>query len=236
MANICSPRSGGGGGGGSSGPPPGCVIPASVQCQDYKLSGQRWSGNPVVVGYYFDNSVVPSYLNNAQGLAGIFKAIDDAFAEWEKYTPGIDFVRKGVCNGCAHNINDGKNGIGFTEFPPNDALGKTYRRPSIGNLQDVDTLLDLDPSTASLQFDWTIGLPNPCVQLYDVQNVLTHEFGHWLRLLDLYKNYDKKLTMYGDLSTDICLTLRRDLAAGDKLGIKAIYGNKTIDEFLLIDL
>jgi len=32
---------------------------------------------------------------------------------------------------------------------------------------------------------------------YDLQNIATHEFGHWVGLDDLYDDSDKDLTMYG---------------------------------------
>ena len=34
-------------------------------------------------------------------------------------------------------------------------------------------------------------------QAYDVQNIATHEFGHWVGLEDLYDEADGDLTMYG---------------------------------------
>ena len=56
----------------------------------------------------------------------------------------------------------------------------------------------------------------------DVQNIMTHEFGHWCGLADLYNDVDYWLTMYGYAGYGE--TYKRDLGLGDILGLKAVYG------------
>lgn len=56
---------------------------------------------------------------------------------------------------------------------------------------------------------------------YDVENVATHEFGHWLVLNDLYGGGDTEKTMYGYVSTGE--TKKRTLTTDDINGINAIY-------------
>jgi hypothetical protein len=56
---------------------------------------------------------------------------------------------------------------------------------------------------------------------YDVQNVTTHELGHWLTLLDLYGGGDTEKTMYGYVSTGE--TKKRTLETDDLNGINYIY-------------
>lgn len=56
---------------------------------------------------------------------------------------------------------------------------------------------------------------------YDVQNVTTHELGHWLSLSDLYGGSDTEKTMYGYVSTGE--TKKRSLDTDDLNGINAIY-------------
>ncbi len=57
---------------------------------------------------------------------------------------------------------------------------------------------------------------------YDVQNIATHEFGHWLQLNDLYSSTDYYKTMYGHAKTGE--TYKRTLHSDDIAGIKYIYG------------
>jgi len=56
----------------------------------------------------------------------------------------------------------------------------------------------------------------------DTQNILTHEFGHWAGLNDLYKNADYWLTMYG--YSNYGITYQRTLGSGDINGLQAFYG------------
>jgi hypothetical protein len=55
----------------------------------------------------------------------------------------------------------------------------------------------------------------------DVQNIATHELGHWLLLLDLYGGPDSDKTMYGYGAT--CETKKRTLHSDDIAGICWIY-------------
>jgi len=54
-----------------------------------------------------------------------------------------------------------------------------------------------------------------------VRNVATHEFGHWLKLLDLDGIFDTQKTMY--YQTNLGETKKRSLESDDISGIKAIY-------------
>jgi len=51
---------------------------------------------------------------------------------------------------------------------------------------------------------------------------MTHEFGHWCGLADLYNDVDYWLTMYG--YGDYGLTYARTLGLGDINGLHAVYG------------
>jgi len=56
---------------------------------------------------------------------------------------------------------------------------------------------------------------------YDIQNIMTHEAGHWIMLSDLYNNKDSALTMYGYGSKG---ELKKDtLGYGDELGVERVY-------------
>jgi len=56
----------------------------------------------------------------------------------------------------------------------------------------------------------------------DIQNIVTHEFGHWAGLADLYDKVDYWLTMYG--YSDYGETYKRTLGLGDINGLEAWYG------------
>ena len=71
----------------------------------------------------------------------------------------------------------------------------------------------------NLYYRWFIG-SDP--RGFDAQNVLTHEFGHWISLGDLYRPKWSELTMYGYISYGE--TKKRTLEKSDKDGILAVYG------------
>ena len=56
---------------------------------------------------------------------------------------------------------------------------------------------------------------------YDLQSIATHEFGHWLRLMDLYNSGDTEKTMYGRISFG--QTNKRSLDQDDIDGITYLY-------------
>jgi hypothetical protein len=56
----------------------------------------------------------------------------------------------------------------------------------------------------------------------DVQSIMTHEFGHWCGLKDLYDNAYYWLTMYA--YADYGQTWRRSLGIGDINGLRRVYG------------
>lgn len=56
----------------------------------------------------------------------------------------------------------------------------------------------------------------------DVRDIMTHEFGHWCGLDDLYDDKDYWLTMYG--FANYGETYKQSLGLGDILGLQAVYG------------
>jgi len=58
---------------------------------------------------------------------------------------------------------------------------------------------------------------------FDVQNVATHEFGHWLKLVDqYYLGIDEDKTLYGVVTQGE--TKKRSLFNTDKMGARYMYG------------
>ncbi|MEM3629581.1 MAG: hypothetical protein QXE06_09485 [Candidatus Bathyarchaeia archaeon] len=81
-----------------------------------------------------------------------------------------------------------------------------------------DTILETDTRLNTL-YKWS--LTGEAGKM-DVQNIMTHEFGHWCGLDDLYNDKDYWLTMYGYASYGE--TYKRTLGLGDILGLQTVYG------------
>jgi len=87
----------------------------------------------------------------------------------------------------------------------------TYRVWSGDTISDMDTVLNT-------YYQWSTS--GEAGKL-DVQNVVTHELGHWLTLLDVSGAYDTEKTMY--YLTDYGETKKRTLHIDDIDGINYIY-------------
>jgi hypothetical protein len=91
------------------------------------------------------------------------------------------------------------------------ALAITTTTSSGSTVTDSDT-------NFNLYYSWSTSGDGCC---YDVQNVATHELGHWLVLNDLYGGGDTEKTMYYSASAGE--TKKRTLDADDTNGINYIY-------------
>lgn len=120
---------------------------------------------------------------------------------------------------------DGFNDIGFYNNGDSGIIAETkiIYNPSTLNISETDTTLNVYHGFT------TVGAAG----MYDVQNTMTHEFGHWLFLKDIHSIYSSPSwcedPIYNGEST-MCVNLwaeetrNRTLEIDDKNGIKAIYG------------
>lgn len=95
------------------------------------------------------------------------------------------------------------------------------------HIVDADIALNTDSifawtqaniDTADPNENW---LDNTTYYDVDVQNIMTHEAGHWLMLEDLYDKVAIEQTMY--YMADDCELKKRSLESGDIAGIQKIY-------------
>jgi hypothetical protein len=86
-----------------------------------------------------------------------------------------------------------------------------------GEVAEVDTAFNS-------RYPWAIfsssGECQSSPDAYDVQDIATHEFGHWVGLDDLYDDADKDLTMYGFGAGGELK--KRTLGTGDADGANAV--------------
>lgn len=178
-------------------------------CDSFVWDGQYWPGAAVAYNVNLKNS----------GDDGNFLTAIQASAQtWEDDPDsGFNFINLGTTGRKASSLRnrmDGNNDITW------DGLGR-YQNPiavtifwyytATGEVVEVDLI-------NNSSFPWAT---DGNLLAYDVQNIDTHEFGHFLVLSDLYDDSDSALTMYGygaHGETD-----KRDLGTGDQLGIRAIY-------------
>jgi hypothetical protein len=181
----------------------------------YLLSGYKWGGTSA--GYYVNNAFAASFLTAMQTSDASWDAAGSKFR--------FNYVGRTTRNPDAFVmpfVSDGYSDIGYANKGDNGYMAATNGKTTVVGgyvISERDT-------TFNTYYNFTtVGAPNS----YDVQNTMTHEFGHWLKLLDIfitgspsYCESSGESTMCG--YTSFNETRKRSLETDDKNGIKAIYG------------
>lgn len=151
------------------------------------------------------------------GQNNLSQIAENASNEWERAINYKIMLTRGEDTNISKAFFDGKNVIAWGRLKTN-ALALTYvwYDSKTGGVKEVDTIFNL-------KHPWKWSGTSTCAwtNAYDVQAVLTHEFGHWFGLDDEYDEKYLNNTMYGygfkgDAKADT-------LTTGDILGIKNIY-------------
>ena len=142
--------------------------------------------------------------------------INKGAAAWNNAGADFAFTYGGTSSGTSVTYN-GVNLVYFSNNPPGGggyiaATNIWYTGTSISECDLVFNDAD---------YNWWNG-QDGCSGQFDIWNIATHEFGHFLCLDDLYGGGDYAKTMYGYGS--YCDTHARTLHADDIAGIQAIYG------------
>lgn len=167
------------------------VVFASTPASAYVDVGIRWAGTSTVYGWDWWGSIPSDWKPAIREAAATWNAAGSKFRFNEYYWTG----------------NIYKDQLG------GDTQASTMRYWSVN---DPNTLTGVD-TTFNSNLEWsTTGNPAPWQS--DVQDVATHEFGHWLVLGDIE---EWTYTMYGEGWGTIG---RRTLEQDDKDGIIHIYG------------
>ena len=189
-----------------------CTLTSDAEVDHYGWAG--WQMPDEGLNYSINFNTKPKNLTDTQ----IQTAIDNSFATWTEADSNQIFIDIGSTS--AKNPKyDSTNAILFKSIR-SGAIAITYvwYYLSTGELVETDTVFNS-------RYKWSINDPSKddCAGqagTYDVQNIGTHEFGHWIGLDDLYNSVDKDLTMYGygDLQE-----LKKDsLGLGDITGVNSI--------------
>jgi len=153
----------------------------------------------------------------------IIQAIQDSFAVWNEANSALVFNYGGTTSAQAGRL-DGINAISWRRLQAG-ALAVTYVWVSraTGRVVEADTVFN----NLYAWYDFSIPdgytADNYCPDrpvAYDIRNIATHEFGHWVGLADLYSNADKDATMYG--YGDVQELKKRTLATGDRNGAQSL--------------
>lgn len=166
----------------------------------YKYSGIHWTISDLPVTYVVD-----------KGLD--YGVIVTSFETWDDET-ATELFFVGAQGEVTAGLIDGTNALSYGDYPDAGAIAVTYiwYYGDTGEIIEVDTLFDTD-------YLWSVTGESDKM---DLQNIATHEFGHWLVLDDLYKRPARTQTMYG--YSTYGETIKQTLESGDIAGLESIYG------------
>lgn len=190
-----------------------CTVTTDDKVNDWGATG--WQMPATGMTYKVNFSSKPKNLTDAQ----VSDAVTAAFATWTAADPDQIFIDGGTTTAKTAKL-DGTNAVlwkGISNSAP--AITYSWYYSDTGQLVESDTVFNKNYKWSYTAYTGS----NDCGGVsgtYDVQNIGTHEFGHWVGLDDLYASTDKDLTMYGYGDTQ---ELKADsLGLGDISGAKAI--------------
>lgn len=176
---------------------------------------EQWHMRDKGMKYWTNTASIPAYLDPGQVLS----AIDLAAQAWRD--AGVSDLSSDGQTDSAGSITDGKNTISFGVLSV-DAVSAATMRIKDGIVVEADIVLDAASLWATNPT--SIGGCNGAAGRFDVQNVLTHEFGHWVGAAHPTNgdNGNKWRTMWSDIAPGELW--KRTLTAGDKNSIPSQSG------------
>jgi len=203
-----------------------------VLCADYKYTRIHWA-DPTAIEYYINPA------NSSVFEETVINALNAAFATWDNADGPLGYLYQGK-TGLSGGVQDYNNVVSWddisTEYPNAIAVTSVWYYRYNREIVEIDTQMNSTLAWSYTDPGLRPDLSDPAVKdanryldstkigpegTYDIQNIMTHEAGHWIMLDDLYKNKDSKLTMYGYGDTQ---ELKKDtLAYGDELGVEHVY-------------
>lgn len=188
--------------------------PDTSSCYAFLGKGVEWKEFPV--NYVIDpdnqDNLPEEFVVNAMSLGA---------EEWDNHT-GEELFGSYIIDYNSdwdNDAPDGRNELVFGDYPQDGVIavaivwGYYTGPPGLRKIVEFDILFDTD-------FEWGDAEDNPSVM--DLQNIATHEIGHGTGLADLYDTVCVEETMHGYSNEGD--TKKRDLNAGDIIGIQTLYG------------
>jgi len=174
----------------------------SMTNPDYGLIGYHWYST---INYYINPSNKYRF-----SITAVVNTITTAANAWDGETSYQVFKYRGTTSRAAGR-RDLYNVVSWGRYRAG-VIAVTYIWYSGSRMIETDCLMNT-------YYGWSL---SDATGKMDVQNIMTHEFGHWCGLDDLYSDADYWLTMYGYSSYGI--TYQRTLGLGDINGVTAVYG------------
>ncbi len=188
-------------------------------------SQQRWLQPEVVVT-----------LDSSLSQVGLFSesSVLEAFQTWNRSGANLPQVVFERAQGLTPSLTpDGINAvmvapIDFEGHEMDLAITVGFSNPKTGEITEADIVINSRHTFTMMDRRAVLGYaescngtldPTICGQTYDLQNVLTHEVGHFWGLGENYK--DSRATMFS--CTSACEIHKRELSDGDRAVVTSLY-------------
>jgi hypothetical protein len=190
----------------------------------YKYSGIHWDTTSLPVEYVVN-------LSGSTDDGTFLSGINAAFNVWEAdEQSSVDFNYIGSFTSIPSSFSstgssNGINEVGWVDisqsYPNAIAVTMVWYNSLTKEIVEIDMAMN-----SALPWTQNIVSGDPdnsegTAGYFDVQNIATHEVGHWLMLGDLYNKPTTSQTMYGYGSTGE--VSKRSLESGDLAGLRLIY-------------
>ncbi len=188
---------------------------------NYQFTGYKWNvakypGIPYVIN--------PTGAMSGYGLsqAAVIRAVRNGVETWDAAVGGklwSDYPSIDNTAQASTSRADFKNVVTWGPLQPGlVAMSYMWMDKSTGRYIDVDLVFNT-------QYRWGIDPdgegPQQLNGALDIQDICTHEVGHWMGLADLYDQYSSAETMCGYVAYGE--TQKISLAPGDIAGARALY-------------
>ncbi len=174
----------------------------SMSNPHYQLLGVKWSAT---ISYWINPKNKYGF-----GTAAVVTAVSTSADTWDKEATFQVFRYRGTTSRAAGR-RDGYNVVSWGAYSPG-AIAVTYIWYSGSRIVETDCRMNT-------YYSWSL---SGGYRKMDVKDIMTHEFGHWCGLADLYSEADYWLTMYG--YANYGETYKQTLGLGDINGLEAVYG------------
>ncbi len=192
--------------------PGGAKPPKGNSCFAFLASGAKWKGAPE--GFIFDETV-----SDARARLSLVSAAIDT---WEA-AAGKDILGDGIVAGVSTQVADTLNGfneVTFGSFDDPYVIAMTTVWGVWGGPPAGRQLVEWDMVFGDDSWGWWYNVGTPPTTFMDFLSIATHEIGHAMGM-DHPSDTCTEETMYA--YSGWSETKKRDLNAGDILGIQKLY-------------
>lgn len=194
-----------------------------------KPGGKKEKKEPYkIIGHWgnTDLSAVAN-LSNSSNANSFFKGLDDAFGAWDAVsdlTVSLSWDDAALNSSYLTGERDNINVVSWeslaSDYPRAIAVCWVWRYVNTKEIVEADIALGTEYPWLQNDISGDPNLDQGDAGYMDVQNIATHEFGHFVGLGDIRQDSQQTMYAFGDYAE----VKKRSLESGDIAGVQKLYG------------